>query len=435
MRLRFSAVVLLRIAVPALLLSASAASSPTAVFATESAGAAVSRDPRPGYAGDAACVACHLQESLSYQHTAHRLTSQLSNAKTVLGNLRPPENTLTISDPKKNPAQPALYFKTQMKGDAVVQSAVTGWPGDDAEGRLLVRSETLAVVTGSGVRGQTYLYWQGDRLFELPVSYWTDGRRWVNSPGYIDGTADFSRPVNPGCLECHATYIRPLSSDALANSYDKSTLVTGISCESCHGPGAAHVALYSKGPSQQEPSNPADPAILNPAKFSRDRQVDSCAYCHNGIQRQALAPAFSFVPGKPLTDFFKPLPTQANDQSNDQSDNHPDVHGNQVALLERSRCYLSSPQMSCSTCHNTHAPEKAAASYSTACLKCHQWTSCGESKRLGHAIANNCVDCHMPVQPTNVIVSETAGAVLRAQMRNHWIKIYPASEAPAAQTR
>ena len=402
----------------AALLARAAAASPQAVEKTSTSAAAnpAPAAKRPGYIADGACVTCHRDESLSYAHTAHHLTSQPANAKTVLGTLRPPGNVLTISDPKKNPARPALFFKAEIKGDAILQSAVTGW-GD----QLVTRTESLDVVTGSGVRGQTYLYWQRDRLFELPVSYWTDGHRWVNSPGYIDGTADFSRPVNPGCLECHATYIRPLSTDTLTNSYEKQTLETGISCETCHGPDAEHAARYANGA-----THPSDTAILNPAKFSRDRRVDACAYCHNGIQREALTPAFSFVPGKPLTDFFKPLPTEAAA--------HPDVHGNQVGLLQRSRCYESSPEMSCSTCHDAHAPEKAAASYSTTCLKCHQWTSCGESKRLGHAIVNNCVDCHMPVEATNVIVSETAGAVVRAKMRNHWIKVYPDSQNPGTQT-
>ncbi len=403
----------------AALLARATGTSPQAAEKT-STGAAVNPGQaaaRPGYAGDHACITCHRDESLSYSHTAHHLTSQPANKETVLGTLQPPGNVLTISDPKKNPTQPALFFKTEMKGDAIVQTAVTGW-GD----HLLSRSEPLAVVTGSGVRGQTYLYWQSDRLFELPVSYWTDGHRWVNSPGYIDGTADFSRPVNPGCLECHATYIRPLSSNELTNSYEKQTLATGISCETCHGPGAEHVARYSNSA-----AHPGDTAILNPAKFSRDRKVDACAYCHNGIQRQALTPAFSFVPGRPLTDFFKPLQTDAAE--------HPDVHGNQVGLLQRSRCYQSSPEMSCATCHNPHAPEKTAASYSSECLKCHQWTSCGESKRLGQAIVRNCIDCHMPVEPTNVIVSETAGAVVRAKMRNHWIKVYSRSQNAGTQTR
>jgi hypothetical protein len=377
---------------------------------------AFSADTRPGYAGDVACASCHREESLAYAHTAHHLTSQPANRQTVLGNFSPSANVLTISDPRKNPALPALFFRMEGKPDGFYETAVTGWPE-----QLLTQSERIDLVTGSGVRGQTYLSWQGDRLFELPVSYWADGRRWVNSPGFHDGTADFSRPINPGCLECHASYVRPLSSDVMSNSYEKQTLVTGLSCETCHGPGAEHVARYSGG------AHPAESGILNPAKFSRDRQVDACAYCHNGIQRTALSPAFSFVPGKPLADYFKPLPIEASE--------HPDVHGNQVGLLQRSRCYQSSPAMSCATCHDPHAPRQeskvqAAVSYSAACLKCHQWTACGQSKRLGHAIVNNCIDCHMPVEATNVIVSETAGSTLQARLRNHWIKIYPAKGTP-----
>jgi hypothetical protein len=49
------------------------------------------------------------------------------------------------------------------------------------------RSERIAVVVRSGEQGQTYLYWNEDQLFQLPVSYWTK-LGWVNSPGYRDGS-------------------------------------------------------------------------------------------------------------------------------------------------------------------------------------------------------------------------------------------------------
>jgi hypothetical protein len=369
-------------------------------------------DRRPGYVGDAVCAKCHRQQSIGYEHTGHKLTSQLPNGSSIVGNFRPGANVLWISDPKTSPTLPALYFKMEEKGGVFSETAVTGWAGAQQ-----TRRETIDVVTGSGKRGQTYLYWQGDELFELPVSYWTDGHRWVNSPGFNDGTADFSRPINPGCLECHATFIQALSADVATNSYQRESLVTGLSCEKCHGPGAAHAA--SKAASASPASEQGGGAVLNPARFSRDRQVDLCAYCHSGIQREELTPAFSFVPGKSQRDYFKPLPVPEVE--------HPDVHGNQVGLLQRSRCYQSSPQMSCSTCHDVHGAEKPATSYSAKCLDCHEWKSCGVSKKLGQAIVKNCIDCHMPVEETNVIVSETAGHVVKAKMRNHWIKIYPAS--------
>ena len=367
---------------------------------------------RAGYSGDGACLDCHKQQALSYLHTSHRLTSRLAGKDSVLGSFTPGSNLLMIVDPAHTTSRPSLYFQMEQKNGSYYETAATGWGNN-----LLTQTERIDIVTGSGVRGVTYLYWNGDRLYELPVSYWTDGHQWINSPGYENGTAKFSRPINPGCLECHSTYIKALSTNPLTNRYDRNTFIPGISCETCHGPGAEHTARQKSGTAAAQGQ-----AILNPAKLSRDRQIDLCALCHNGIQRQALAPAFSYVPGEPLENYFKPLPSDSLE--------HPDVHGNQVGLLQRSRCYLSSPNMTCSTCHDVHAPEQPAASYSTKCLACHQWQSCGVAKTMGHRIASNCIDCHMPVEPTNVIVSETAGKVVRATMRNQWIKVYPAARMP-----
>ena len=56
--------------------------------------------------------------------------------------------------------------------------------------------------------------------------------------------------------------------------------------------------------------------------------------------------------------------------------------------------------------------------------------SCGLSKTLGRKIVNQCVHCHMPTEETNVIVSQTAGQVAHATMRNHWIKVYPNMRLP-----
>lgn len=368
---------------------------------------------RSDYVGDMSCQKCHKDVGQHYEHTPHHLTSQLPTSSSVLGSFQNGANSLVIVDPAQS-AEPGLQFHMESKKDGLFEVAQSGWGSN-----VYQRSERVDLVTGSGVRGQTYLYWQGDRLFELPVSYWSDGHRWINSPGYVDGTAEFSRPVNPACLECHATYIRALSTDPATNRYDRKSLVPGISCESCHGPGANHVRQELRRATKGQES-----LILNPAKFSRDLQVDLCAECHNGIQREALKPAFSYMPGRPLSEYFKPLPSPDVE--------HPDVHGNQVGLLQRSKCYRSSKQMSCSTCHDVHATGQSLESYSLKCLSCHQWESCGMSKKLGHDIMNKCIDCHMPIEETNVIVSQTGGQVVHAKMRNHWIKVY-ADITPGSQ--
>lgn len=364
------------------------------------------------YAGDEACAACHRAQFVGYQHTGHHLTSMLPSKGSILGTFNDPGNQLKIEDPAPAIGDPGLSYKMERKDDAFFQTATTGFPG-----QLQSRTKQIGIVIGSGVRGQSYLYWQSDSLFELPVSYWSDGKRWINSPGYRNGPPNFARQATPRCLECHMSYIKTQSPDPMTNRYDKTTLVPGISCETCHGPGAAHIATHRTG---VHTANSAPSHILNPSAFSRERQIDLCALCHNGAQQEALAPAFSYVPGTPLDKHLRPLDAKTAIR--------PDVHANQVGLLERSRCFRSSQTMTCTTCHQAHAPERPAATYSAQCLGCHEATSCGMAKTLGRQIESNCIDCHMPLQQTEAIVSQTADTVIRTTMRTHLIAVYPAED-------
>jgi tetratricopeptide (TPR) repeat protein len=365
------------------------------------------------FAGDSVCLSCHQQVSISYLHTAHHLTSQLPGKDSILGSFIEGSNVLMIHQPTSIDTRPSLYFKMEEKGDGNYETAIMG-----VAPHVQTESERIDLVIGSGIRGQSYLYWQGNALYELPVSYWSAGRRWINSPGYADGTANFARAIHPRCLECHLAYIKPLATDPRINRYDRGSVATGISCETCHGPGMDHITVMRTA-SAASPRTLGS-AIINPAMLSRDRQVDLCALCHNGTRSKEIAPAFSYRPGEPLHKYVIPDPADPAE--------HPDVHGDQVGLLKRSKCYLQSPNMTCSTCHDVHAPERTAASYSNKCLTCHSWESCGVSKKMGRTIANNCIDCHMPVEPTKLIVSETAGKLTRASMRNHWIKVYPGAQ-------
>jgi len=360
------------------------------------------REPRnaTSYVGDDACQACHQDKVSSYHQTAHAVTSSLPSPASIKGSFQAGANTLRT-------ANPDLYFKMEISGGDFLQTA---WLRT-SQAMAYNRTERFDIVVGSGRKGQTYLYWDGDQLFQLPVSYWVNPGEWVNSPGFPDGSAHFERPILPRCLECHASSFR--SRAPPDNAYDRSSLVLGISCEKCHGPGGEHVALYRTKP---PPPTPAESAIVNPVRLPRERQLDVCALCHAGIG-EALTPPLSFVPGGVLDQHlvFPRVGRRA----------HVDVHASQVQLLERSRCYQSDSSMTCTTCHDVHVPQRDLGSMTSRCLKCHQVAACGVFPKLGSRIAQQCIGCHMPLQETEQIVSAANGKSLQPMVRNHQIAIYP----------
>ena len=145
-------------------------------------------DQDNAYLGDDACRSCHADKVKSFHQTAHYATSEMPDEKTIRGSFAAGNNVLKTGNP-------GLFFRMEERSvdgkTEFFQTAVHGTPPLTNE-----RSEQFAFVVGSGEKGQTYLYWTGDELFELPVSYWKD-LGWVNSPGFPDGMAFFGRPIVP----------------------------------------------------------------------------------------------------------------------------------------------------------------------------------------------------------------------------------------------
>jgi hypothetical protein len=242
--------------------------------------------------GAAPCGPCHQGVVQSYQQTAHFLTSSSANSSTIRGSFLEGRNILPTADPE-------VYFRMEQKGERFYQTAFD-------HGRT--HSERFDLVLGSGRRGQSYLYWKGGLLYQLPVSYMAFTGGWMNSPGYPDGEVHFDRVIPPQCLACHAT------EGARAGQF-----AAGVTCQKCHGTAAQH------------------PAVRSPANLDRDGQVALCAACHSGLGDGGQA----------------------------------DVHGNQVGLLRQSQCFRNSPEMSCSTCHDIHHVEGDLAAMSARCAACH----------------------------------------------------------------
>jgi len=343
--------------------------------------------------GDAACLSCH-QNKAAFEQTAHHLSSRLPTHEDMLGDFTPPGNVLRT-------ANPLLHFRIESTDSGFYQAAVTGRGRDTT-----VRSERVAYVTGLR-KGQSYLYWQGDRLYQLPVSYWVD-LGWANSPAYPDGRANFDRQIPPRCLECHATWFEQVPDSHVVNRYHASTAILGVSCETCHAGGKTHVARERSLLHALLPR-----AIVNPARLPRDRQLDACALCHGGTEPLRSEP-FSFVPGQQLERQFR--------LASAPDTTRVDVHGNQVALLRRSKCFQQS-QMTCATCHDVHREQRNVGELSSRCFTCHSLSSLGP--RHGPSTVLRCLDCHMPALPSAGIVANQVGGQFHVNVRTHWIKVYP----------
>jgi hypothetical protein len=362
--------------------------------------ASTTKNPRPKYTGDSVCASCHAEKVQTFDLTSHHLTSRLPDKDSILGSFAPAANTMKTSNPY-------LTFRMDQKGAEFFQTAIEG-----EDPLITTRSEQIDFVIGSGGKGQTYLFWKGNNLFELPISFWRE-LGWVNSPGYRDGVANFGRPVIPRCLECHATYFEALPPPA--NHFSKTGFVVGITCEKCHGPGAEHAQRFATNP-----ASAGDSGILNPAKFPRERQMDLCAWCHAGAGT-SLQSEFSYTPGEPLDKYLR---FTASDPSTPL-----DVHGSQAEMLERSRCFQKSA-MTCFTCHNVHRMQHDASEFSKRCLSCHKPESSIFPKT--HRAADDCIDCHMPSQETELIVFDQNGRKAKPKIRNHWIRIYDGNSPHAS---
>ncbi len=352
--------------------------------------------PPPGaYAGDATCAQCHRKESEFYELTPHARDSGPANAKNIIGSFSQGHNVLHTSNPN-------LIVNMVAAPDGYYQSA----------SNLADRSqlaERFDIVIGSGRHGQSYLYWQDDSLYEMPASYWTWNHEWVISPGFPAGQIHFDRAIVPRCLECHGSYF--ISRAPPLNRFEKKSLVLGINCDRCHGPGVQHVA-YERSASPH--SDKQEQTIVNPAHLTRDRQLDLCALCHAGAV-EPTRPPLTFVAGDNIHDYLAIQPPTP--------DAPPDVHGNQVGALQQSKCFASS-KMTCSTCHNVHEKQENADSFSHHCLGCHEISSCGKYQALGSRIRTKCIDCHMPLLESGKITSDTSSGTLHALLRAHQIKVY-----------
>jgi Flp pilus assembly protein TadD len=336
------------------------------------------------YVGDAACARCHADIAESFRHhPMGRSLAPISKAPAV--GFDRPSGTTTFG------AGPSRFTVERRPGREIHRETFH----DGAKVLAQVEAD-VKYALGSGTRGFSYLVEHDGRLFQSPITWYTQKQQWDLSPGYEKVSAHFERPIDPNCLFCHSNRVEHV---ALSVNRYKEPVFLGyaIGCERCHGPGE----LHARG---QQLSGGRDLTIVNPRHLDPVLRGNICEQCHLvGDQRveRAGRRASDFRPGLPLGEFFM-------DYGRTNHDGQKLV--GQVEQMKASRCFRESQgRLGCISCHDPHeapSPREKLAYFREQCLACHEENGCKLEApvRLARSREDDCAGCHMPVSKTVDIV-------------------------------
>jgi tetratricopeptide (TPR) repeat protein len=317
----------------------------------------------PGLIAAPACEQCHAEVVRLYRTSGMSRTFARAQARDeAAGRL---SHVLSQQD-----------FEVSVTGGRIAQKR---WPSE-APGRIFERVATWAI--GSGNHARSFLHAEPNgTLTQLPLTWYSQSRHWAMSPGYDQKShAGFSRQIDPGCLFCHNSYPKNAAVFGRVTRYE-ADLPEGIGCERCHGEGSAHAMA------------PSAKNIVNPRKLPADRALDVCLQCHLETTSAKLPHALrragrtvdSFRPGERLDAYL----VQFDHPASAGRENKFEINSAGYRMLQ-SPCFTKGGNLTCSSCHNAHAPA-AAQSSRAACQSCHG---------TAHDPGGDCANCHMPKRRT-----------------------------------
>jgi predicted CXXCH cytochrome family protein len=330
-----------------------------------------------GFLGHDACSGCHTNIALAQSHT------NMARAWPGVSTSQLPTNY--FEKHTEGPAPAIEYeikrsgqspqFRVQMPGEPPLDFPVESLIGGERHGlSFLLRVPALKgspLPRAPLVEARYFHYAEQNRLaLEL-------GFPEAKPSTYETALGRVLTPIlEKRCLSCHG-----------APRTHGTRVESGITCESCHGPGQPHLAALS--------SHAPDLGILNPGKLPVADSMRACSQCHAG----------SSVIEDPMPD--------------------DTLISDQVTAFKNNECWRQSGGLlTCTNCHDPHrdAPHSALVAKSEkTCLGCH---GARVTKHAGLCPVNRttgCVGCHMPDQVRGAFI-----------MADHWIRVHPEQKVEVA---
>jgi Flp pilus assembly protein TadD len=250
------------------------------------------------------------------------------------------------------------------------------------------------------------------------------GQRWFHL--YPDQKIAHSDPLhwtgrnqtwNYMCAECHSTNLRKnynLAMDGYATTWSE----INVSCESCHGPGSAHLTWAQKhDKASYRPSEGTDGLVVNmkgaggswsfvrtsDATMHRQGQpqnhaeLETCAPCH--ARRRPITS--DYQPGEPFLDTYVP---NLLEQGVYYSDGQILEEDYEYGSFVQSKMYHEG--VTCSNCHDPHSLKLPSANLNSVCGQCHLFAKFDSPQHHHHKKGSSgalCVNCHMPTRTYMVV--------------------------------
>ncbi len=345
--------------------------APSVKAASLALGGLTSAASNTEFVGSESCKECHANEFREHRKSRHAATMRPAT-RSGMGTLTPATGALPDSD---------CGF-VEADGKLCVAS-----PGERAN------AIELQLALGSGKTGITFIsVMDPQAVFEMRSSYFPKKRAWRTTPGHEDHREphylghDYTGETAGKCIHCHAV-TTVTTAEVPAHRFQ------GVGCESCHGPGSAHVkAIRAKDKTAGQ--------MERLGSWGAQRLNMLCGSCHRTAED-----AHKLPPNSSLTARFQP-------------------YG-----LMLSECFQKSGDtLSCLTCHTPHTDASPARKmYEAACLRCHSPAAQAPSAPPASAVHgkkcpvnphSGCIPCHMPQRQA------LAGSDVETIMADHYIRSY-----------
>lgn len=363
--------------------------------------------PKAAYVGRAACAACHAAEDSLWRGSHHALAMAVADSSTVLGDFN--NAAYTYNDVTSRFFRRDGRYWVHAEGP---DGALADFPIQYTFGVYPLQQYLIAFPRG---RFQAFsVAWDarpkaagGQRWFHLYPDERVDHRDVLHWTGILQNW-------NFMCAQCHSTNLQKGYVEA-ADSYATTWSEIDVSCEACHGPGSAHVALAGKrgsggtwrGTSGLEVSfrdttggrwrmDSASGIAHRSAPRPNRAEVETCGLCH--ARRGQVWPDSGVGQLLAQTQRVSLLDQGLYFADGQQ---HDEVY--EYGSFLQSKMYRAG--VTCSDCHDAHGSTPRSTG-NAVCAGCHLPARFDVPAHTHHTAGSAgaaCVNCHMPARNYMVI--------------------------------